>query len=540
MRPPCRLRVPRATQEFRRETRAITRGPDQGARRAAREGRPPSPWTTAAATYWAGPTARSPPLWPRKRPICSAGRWPSPVPRYRSAQDRKQATLTKRQVPRDWPKLDVFTSAGTSSSTGGSRATTIANLESEEGADRAAVARARGRLKESDRDSWEEAVGASDERRRGPSTSATRRRRRQGRQMPAEPWSKPKSWISPGSTWTRCPTCSAPAPRTRARRRPRPATGIAYIRSDSLSQRVRASRARGPGEGPATGRREMADFRRPLRAETRRARQLGRSPTATASCTTGSSATTCPASRRQFKENLNTNTMREVAASGPSSPSRPSNQGAGRHDQRIRWPASTTTPAGISGWTPPRRTPRSGFREDLRACTDDALSGEVSDHTPRTSSCRSPAHRAVQGPRRHADADRPGRGGSPTCGTGSSSPRPNASARTTPSRDYTDSAASPAGRRRSWPTRSWPRRWPTSSSWMGRGRVADVPVRRHRRGVRAWIRRVHPVRAQAVRAARAATADRHPAAEDPCDRAVRLCRRLRRQPERATTRDCRA
>ena len=67
---------------------------------------------------------------------------------------------------------------------------------------------------------------------------------------------------------------------------------------------------------------------------------------------------------------------------------------------------------------------------------------------------------------------------------------------------------------------------------LGRGQVTDVPVRGHRRGVRAGLRRVDPVRAGSVRPARAPVADRHPAAEDPRHRAVRVRGGLRRQPDR--------
>ncbi|SNR56062.1 Uncharacterized protein YPO0396 [Blastococcus mobilis] len=58
-----------------------------------------------------------------------------------------------------------------------------------------------------------------------------------------------------------------------------------------------------------------------------------------------------------------------------------------------------------------------------------------------------------------------GRGTSPTSATGSSSLPPNAGGRTTAStRPTAIPAASPAGRRKSSPTPSWPPRWPTSSA----------------------------------------------------------------------------
>ena len=85
--------------------------------------------------------------------------------------------------------------------------------------------------------------------------------------------------------------------------------------------------------------------------------------------------------------------------------------------------------------------------------------------------------------------------------------------------------ASPAGRRRSSPTRSWPPRWPTSSVSSGAppasrdfrfavideafGRGSDVSTR---------------YALDAVRPARAAAADRHPAAEGARHRALRARR----------------
>jgi uncharacterized protein YPO0396 len=64
---------------------------------------------------------------------------------------------------------------------------------------------------------------------------------------------------------------------------------------------------------------------------------------------------------------------------------------------------------------------------------------------------------------------------------------------------------------------------------VGRGAFALVPLRRHRRGLRPRLGRVGAVRAAPVPAAQPAAADRHPAAEDPHHRALRRQRRLRAQ-----------
>jgi hypothetical protein len=60
----------------------------------------------------------------------------------------------------------------------------------------------------------------------------------------------------------------------------------------------------------------------------------------------------------------------------------------------------------------------------------------------------------------------------------------------------------------------------------------QFPVRGDRRGVRPRVRRVRAVRAAAVPADEAAAADRHAAAEDPRDRAVRLARGVRGEHQR--------
>jgi uncharacterized protein YPO0396 len=64
-------------------------------------------------------------------------------------------------------------------------------------------------------------------------------------------------------------------------------------------------------------------------------------------------------------------------------------------------------------------------------------------------------------------------------------------------------------------------------SRVGRRAFALVPLRRHRRSLRARLGRVGAIRPAAVRPAQPATADRHAAAEDPHHRTLRCQRRLR-------------
>jgi hypothetical protein len=64
-------------------------------------------------------------------------------------------------------------------------------------------------------------------------------------------------------------------------------------------------------------------------------------------------------------------------------------------------------------------------------------------------------------------------------------------------------------------------------SRVGRRAVALVPLRRHRRSLRARLGRIGAIRPAAVRTAQPATADRHAIAEDPHHRTLRLQCRLR-------------
>ena len=65
---------------------------------------------------------------------------------------------------------------------------------------------------------------------------------------------------------------------------------------------------------------------------------------------------------------------------------------------------------------------------------------------------------------------------------------------------------------------------------VGRDAFPRLPVRRHRRGLRAGLGCIHSLCARALRQTRPAAAHRDAAAEGPCHRAVRPGDRIRRQP----------
>src|SRR5438045_562332 len=67
---------------------------------------------------------------------------------------------------------------------------------------------------------------------------------------------------------------------------------------------------------------------------------------------------------------------------------------------------------------------------------------------------------------------------------------------------------------------------------MGSGEVARFPIRGHRRGLWARLRRVHPLCTGAVRETGPATAHRHTAAEGARHRTLRAGDRIRRQSDR--------
>ena len=116
---------------------------------------------------------------------------------------------------------------------------------------------------------------------------------------------------------------------------------------------------------------------RPASSTTRRS-----PPTATGSCTSGSTGDDLPRFRQQFKTYLNQNTIRDIAGFQSQL-----NKQADLIRQRIA--TINTSLVGID-YNPgryirlePLPTPHADirdFRADLRACTDDAVSGEDSDH----------------------------------------------------------------------------------------------------------------------------------------------------------------
>ena len=172
----------------------------------------------------------------------------------------------------------------------------------------------------------------------------------------------------------------------------------------------------------------------------------------------------------EFKRQLNTNTIRELAEF---------NNWLGRQAEEIHERVARINEAlGAIDYNPgryiqlvdgaDRQHEVQDFRADLRDATDDAARGRRRPLLRAAVPRRQAHHRAVPRPRGHAESDRPGRAGSPTCATGSSSPPPSVTARPTRSGSTTATpTASPAARRRSSPTRSSPLRWPTSSAWSG-------------------------------------------------------------------------
>ena len=179
------------------------------------------------------------------------------------------------------------------------------------------------------------------------------------------------------------------------------------------------------------------------------------------------------------------------------------------------------------------------FQTELRACTEGALTG--SDDAQYSETKFLQVRTIIERFRGREGAlgagSAAGRRGSPTCATGSCSQRASAGARTTPSTSTTPTpAASRADRRRSSPTRCWPRASPTSS---GSG-WSEVRSRSFRFVVidEAFGRgsgRVHAVRPGAVREAQPAAPDRDSLAEDPRHRAFRGRRRVRPQRGRRSS-----
>ena len=242
-----------------------------------------------------------------------------------------------------------------------------------------------------------------------------------------------------------------------------------------------------------------------------------------------------PRFRRQFKTYLNQNTIRDIAGFQSQ---------LNKQAELIRERIATINSSLVGvDYNPgryirlePLPSPHADirdFRADLRACTDDAVSGEDSDHYSEQKFLQvSRIIERFRGREGLTEADR------------------RWTRFVTDVRNWYTFAASeryPRGRHRVRALRRLRRqvrraegearlhdpgrlaRLPVQAG-VGRGEVTDVPVRGHRRGVRPGLGRVDPVRAGAVRPARPAAADRHPAAEDPRHRAVRRGGGLRGQP----------
>ena len=251
----------------------------------------------------------------------------------------------------------------------------------------------------------------------------------------------------------------------------------------------------------------------------------------------GRRATTCRGSRREFKDSLNKNTIRDIATFfAQLSKQETVDQGAGRTDQRLARPRSTTTPAATSCWCPTaRRASRSG------------TSAPTSRPAPTTSCPTATEQYSEQKFLQVKTIIDRFRGRE-----GSRRDRPRVDRRVTDVRNWFVFSASERWRERRQRVRELHRlgrqvrrpegearlhdpgrrRWPTSSGWTGATKPLQVvPLRGDRRGVRPRLGRVDPLRLAAVHPAGPAAADRHPAAEDPRDRAARARRRLRRQSQ---------
>jgi uncharacterized protein YPO0396 len=114
------------------------------------------------------------------------------------------------------------------------------------------------------------------------------------------------------------------------------------------------------------------------------------------------------------------------------------------------------------------------FRDELRRCSDGSIGADASDQYSEERFLLVKALiEKFRGRDGQTEADRNWVGGSPMCGTGAPLRHPSVGARTTPSTRTTPiRAASPAGRRKSSPTRSSPRHSPISSTWNG---VSSAP-----------------------------------------------------------------
>ena len=174
------------------------------------------------------------------------------------------------------------------------------------------------------------------------------------------------------------------------------------------------------------------------------------------------------------------------------------------------------------------------FRADLRNLTNDSLAADGDQYSEQRFLDVKRIIERFRGRDGYAEADKAWTGGSPTCATGSSSPPPSATSRPHEEWEhYSDSDGKSGGQKEklAYTILAASLAYQFGLEW-GAVQVQGLPVRRHRRGVRARLGRLHPIRARAVRQARSAAAHRHAAAEGPRHRALRQRHRLRRQSDR--------
>lgn len=178
-----------------------------------------------------------------------------------------------------------------------------------------------------------------------------------------------------------------------------------------------------------------------------------------------------PRFENRFKQLLNQNTIREVAAFHASWARSAKPSASASTSSTARSKASITTPAATSPcWPNPVRTPRSAPFSKTCAHAPKAPSATTKKrNTPSRNFSRSNASSSVSAAAKApATWTNAGRAKLPTCATGTCFPLPSAGARTTASTSIIPTRAeNPAVKRRNWPTPSWPPAWPTSSGWNG-------------------------------------------------------------------------
>ena len=247
---------------------------------------------------------------------------------------------------------------------------------------------------------------------------------------------------------------------------------------------------------------------------------------------------------QQFKTYLNQNTIRDIAGfqsqlnkqaaviTGPDRHHQPSLVGVDYNPGRyIRLEAQTT----------PHDEVRD-FRADLRACTDDAVSGEDSDQYSEQKFLQ--VSRIIERFRGREGLTEVDRKWTRFVTDVRNWYIFSASERwredDTEYEHYTDSGGKSGGQKEklAYTILAASLAYQFKLEW-GAGEVADVPVRGHRRGVRPGFGRSTRFALELFAPARPAVADRHAAAEDPRHRAVRVGGRFRRQPDEQTTPGCR-